>query len=322
VKYLFVITSVFLLWIPIVSSQPVPAKEENIPFLVTFGANSDKSWGDDDFCQIFFFVIPKDYKQPIFIRVFDPDIGGKYDEKKGVFDTKTKFSVYGGKGCITNKDAQNIDPVGNYKSGNLLCSKTFGNNSKYDDKWFTFRPISPTEGEYSEKYDGYVLKVIAQGVSGNDGNLYRYYLSTKSSVNIPLEGSNSFTFEYSFRLHNNPKEVSHIYPYLDDRVISIKQFNFDWDNDGKLFFVSVKRKIVVMKQSPDDKWVMSEHKILEGERKSSLDIQMHKNPNAPANNNNVVFYIRNQYGELLPFNNVPIGGIPYPKSVIKIKPHK
>lgn len=304
------------------SAQPVPAKEENIPFLVTFGAKADKSWGDDDFCQIFFFVIPKNYKQPFFIRIFDPDVGGKYDEGKGAFNTKTKFSVYGGKGCITNKDAIGIDPVGNYRSGNLLCEKTFGVDKKYDNNWFTFRPISPTEGEYSEKYGGYVIKLIAQGISGDDGNLYRYYLSTKPNTNEPVEGSNSFTFEYTFRLHNDPKEVSHIYPYLDDRVISVKQSNFDWDNDGKLFFVSVVRKAVMMKESLNNEWATSEHKILKSERKSSLDIQMHKNPNAPANNNNVVFYIRNQYGELLPFNNVPIGGIPHPKSVIKIRPHK
>ncbi len=304
------------------TAQPVPAKEENIPFLVTFGSNADKSWGDDDFCQTFFFVIPKDYKQPFFIRIFDPDIGGKYDEGKGDFNTKTKFSVYGGKECITNEDAKDVDPFGNYRSGNLLCEIIFDENKKYDNNWFTFRPISPTEGEYSEKYGGYVIKLIAQGIAGDDGNLYRYYLSTKPNVNEPVEGSNSFTFEYSFRLHNDTKEVSHIYPYLDERVISIKQSNFDWDKDGKLFFVSVVRKAVTMKESLDNKWAISEHTILESERKSSLDVQMHKNLNAPANNNNVVFYIRNQYGELLPFNNVPIGGIPHPRSVIKIKPHK
>lgn len=300
--------------------QPVPAKEENILFLVTFGNKADKSWGDDDFCEIFFMVIPTDYKQPIYIRIFDPDVGGKYDEVKGKYDTKTKFSVYGGKGCITDEDAQGIDPIGNYRSGNLLAEKTFSESSKYDDNWYTFRPISPTEGELSEKYSGYVFKVIAQGIFGDDGNLYRYYLSTKPNANEPVEGSNSFTFEYTFRLYDNPKEVSHIYPYIDERVISVKQSNFDWDNDGELYFVSVMRKAVMMSKSPDDKWSVSEHKILETEKKSSLDIQMHKNPNAPAKNNNVVFYIRNQYGELLPFNNVPIGGIPHPKSVIKVKP--
>ena len=61
-------------------AQPVPAKEENIPFLVTFSKKASSSYGDDDHSQTFFFTIPKDYKKPFYIRVFDPDIGGEYDE--------------------------------------------------------------------------------------------------------------------------------------------------------------------------------------------------------------------------------------------------
>ncbi len=39
-------------------SQSAPAEEENIPHLVTFGADAERSWGDDDFCQIFFLLVP------------------------------------------------------------------------------------------------------------------------------------------------------------------------------------------------------------------------------------------------------------------------
>ena len=59
-----------------VQSQPVPAKDENIPYLVTFGGDADKSWGDDDFCQIFFFKIPFTQKEPFYLRVYDPGTGG------------------------------------------------------------------------------------------------------------------------------------------------------------------------------------------------------------------------------------------------------
>ena len=100
-------------------TQSAPAEEENIPYLVTFGGQADKSWGDDDFCQIFFIQIPTTQTQPIYIRVFDPDTGGELDEGKGEFNTKVRFSVYGGAGCYSHKDAQNVDPIGNYKSGNL-----------------------------------------------------------------------------------------------------------------------------------------------------------------------------------------------------------
>jgi hypothetical protein len=54
-------------------AQPVPADEENIPFLVTFGKDAHTKWGDDDHCQVFFFTIPKDFKDPVYLRIFDPD---------------------------------------------------------------------------------------------------------------------------------------------------------------------------------------------------------------------------------------------------------
>jgi hypothetical protein len=302
------------------NAQAVPAVEENIPFLVTFGNEASKNWGDDDFSSVFFFVIPSTNQQPVYIRVFDPGTSGTHDEQKGAFNTKTKFSVYGGKGCITDKDARGADPIGNYKSGNLLDSKTLG--SELDNQWYTFGPFNPTTGENSSKFGGNVFKVIAEGKSGDDGNLYRYFLSTSASKNQEIEGGNAFTFEYTFRLHDDPKEISHVYPYVDNRVVSVKQGNFDWDNDGDLKFISNTRYSVHMARSGQGDWKRSEHKILAKEKESSLDVQFHKNKKQPAKNNNVSFYITNQYGETMPFFTVPIGGVPKPKSNAIGTPHK
>ncbi|MCG8573584.1 MAG: hypothetical protein MI810_01765 [Flavobacteriales bacterium] len=306
-----------LLWGGLTFAQPVPSKEENIPFLVTFGKEADKSWGDDDFCQIFFFVMPETYKEPFYIRIFDPGTGGKHDEQKGSYNTKTKFSVYGGKGAISNKDARRLNPVGEYKSGNLLASKTFTN--ELDNDWYTFGPFNPTSGEKSAKYGGLVFKVICQGISGDDGNLYRYYLSTSASKNQAIEGGNAFTFEYTFRMHDDPTEVSHLYPYIDGDVVSVKQANFDWDNDGDLKFISKVRLGVNLRKSGDGNWGRSEHKIVEKEKESTFDVQFHKNKSTPAKNNNIGFYITNQYGEAQPFYTIPIGGIPKPTAKIGIQ---
>src|ERR1700745_695477 len=152
-------------------AQQVPAVEENIPFLVTFGKDGDKSWGDDDFSQTFFFVIPKFQVNPIYIRVFDPEISGDNDEKKGDYNTKTRFSVYGGKTCFTNKDVRLKDPGGNYKSGNLFALKTCISSDVYDGEWYTFGPFNPSEGEYVNDYSGYIFKIICEGLAGDDGNL-------------------------------------------------------------------------------------------------------------------------------------------------------
>jgi len=176
-------------------AQPVPAGDENIPYLMTFGSDAETSWGDDDFSQTFFFLIPKDFNQPVYIRVYDPDVGGTIDELNGTFDTRTTFSVYGGRECYTDPDAKETSPTGNYKSGNLLASKSFGVQAAYDNNWYTFGPFNPSEGEFVDQWEGYVLKVIAEGVTGDDGNLYRYYLSTKEDQNVPVEGGNAFAYE-------------------------------------------------------------------------------------------------------------------------------
>jgi len=302
------------------NAQPVPAGDENIPYLMTFGPKAGTSWGDDDFSQTFFFRVPKSFSQPVYIRVYDPDISGTTDELDGVFDSRMTYSLYGGKECYTHKDAQETQPVGNYRSGNLLASKSFGNQTEYDNKWYTFGPFNPSEGEYVQKFDCYIFKVICDGIAGDDGNLYRYYLSTRVDENRPVEGANAFAFEYSFRMHDSPVEVSHIYPYVDDRTISVKLSNFDWDSDGFIRIVSVARKGQLSKVSAEDIWIDDEFGIHGEEKNTSLDIQFIKRRTPPVKNNNVVVNVRNQYGELLPFYVIPIGGVPKYKATIDQRP--
>ncbi len=300
-------------------SQPVPAKDENIPYLVTFGGNSDRSWGDFDFCQIFFFKIPFSSKEPFYIRVFDPDTGGALDEQKGEFNTATRFSIYGGKGTWSEKDARSVHPSGNFDSGNLLDTKSFSNDKVYDQKWYTFGPFNPLEGESTEELNGYIFKIIAKGLSGDDGNLYRFFLSTDSKENRPVEGGNSFTYEYTFRLSDNQNEVSQIYPYIDDKVTSVKIENYDWDNDGFIRVVSVAKRGELCKISGDGKWASSELPIISEERNTSLEIQFIKNKTMQIKNNNVVVIVQNQYGVSLPFYVIPIGGVPVYKHELRMK---
>ena len=53
-KYI-IITVILAGFISAVEAQPVPAPDENIPYLMTFGNMAETSWGDDDFSQTFFF---------------------------------------------------------------------------------------------------------------------------------------------------------------------------------------------------------------------------------------------------------------------------
>jgi hypothetical protein len=300
-------------------AQPVPAPEENIPYLITFGKAAGTSWGDDDFSQAFFFLIPENYKAPLYIRVYDPDVGGALDELNGVWDTQACYTIYGGKGCFTEPDAQETDPKGKYKSGVMLATKTFGVNPKYDKNWYTFGPFNPSEGEYYPEFKGNILKIICEGISGDDGNIYRYFMSTSPTENIPVEGGNAFAYEYTFRMWDSPNQVSHIYPYIDNKTISVKISNFDWDDDGYIRVVSVARNGQILKVSGDNNWATSELAIRPQEKNTSFDIQFVKKSNPPVKNNNVVINVRNQYNQTLKFFTSPIGGIPKYKYKINVR---
>ena len=293
-----------------VFSQSAPGLDENIPYLTTFGGNSATSWGDDDFLQVFFWVVPFSQKSPVYLRVYDPDTGGALDEGNGDFNTVISFSVYGGDKCWSDTASQSIRPRGNFKSGYLLSSKSFGNDPKYDKQWYSFGPMNPSEGEYSEKLGGHVFKIIAQGISGDDGNIYKYFLSTSPSDNKAVEGGNLFTYKYHFRLPDDPKQVCQIYPFADDKTISVEVRNFDWDNDGSIRIFSVTKSGVQCSVSGEDKWNREIFRISEEEKNTSLEIQFIKDQKKQIKKNNVVVTVLNQYGISLPFYVIPIGGIP------------
>lgn len=309
-----------------VNGQPVPGQDENIPFLCTFGKDGDTSWGDADFSLTFFFAIPKDFKDRFYIRVFDPDVGGENDELKGVWDTKMLYSVYGGKGVDPdkNEDSRNIKPTGDYKSGTLLASKIFGNDSQYDNKYYTFGPFIATQGDFNVKWNSYMFKIICDGISGDDGNLYRYFLSRDPNNDVPIEGANAFTYRYTFRMWNDIKSVSHIYPYIDTGIVYIQQRNFDWDDDGTILVVSRVRKGMSVPISGQNNWAESKIAIEPEEVGLSLDFQFHKKQEYLVKNNNVVICLENQRGDNLKFFSAPIGGVPVyePRIGVKKMPKK
>jgi hypothetical protein len=302
-------------------AQEIPSTDEKFPFLITFSKSADKKWGDDDFAQSIFFSIPENNKSEFYIRIFDPEVGGKHDEKKIVFNSKTKFSLYGGKGVHSDKAATTVEPLGNFKSGILMTSKVFDSDPKYDNNWYTFGPINPLEGELQPDNGGYIFKIVVEGIEGDDGNAYKFFLSKSKTENIPVEGGNSFCYEYSVRTNDNGNSICHVYPFLPGNIIACKVNIFDYDNEGRVRMVSVLKKGENFTGvSPDGGWGTDSVKIFKEELNTSMDIQFIKQKD--LKNNNLVIFITNQYNEAIPFFSAPIGGVPkfkYKIDVNKIK---
>ena len=180
-------------------AQLFPGEGDNIDYLITSGKKAPISVGDDDHQQVVFFLLPTEYSSSFYIRVYDPETGGAIDEKVDSLDTETSFIVYGGKGNYSDSISRSVSYQKN-SSGISLKKRTFGSTTNYQKKWFTFGPFNPKRGEFVESLNGYVFKLVIEGISGDDVNLYKLALSSSDKANINVAGANIFTYEYSFRL--------------------------------------------------------------------------------------------------------------------------
>lgn len=287
--------------------QGVPPAQQNIESLITFGSKSDHSKGDDDFSQTVFFSIPKSQTNPFYIRIYDPETFGEHDEKNSAWNTKMKYAVYGGNKAYTEKDARSVNPIGKYKSGVLIASKIFGNEAKTDKKWINLGPFNPKQGEFVSEFDSYIFKVIIDGLTGDDANAYKLFLSLKNDENVPMGGAIAFVYEYSVRLISEGQSIAHIFPYADSLVSAFKIKTFDFDNDGQIkLFSSVKNGHLV-KLSGDNEWSISSHDIKPEERNKCLDLQILKRG---GDRNDLVVYVTNESDIPLPFFVAPLGGLP------------
>ncbi|WP_317899007.1 hypothetical protein [Aurantibacillus circumpalustris] len=296
-------------------AQQVPSAQENIACLVTFGINGDHSWGDDDFSQTVFFSIPKNQTTPFYIRVFDPETFGDLDEISNGWDTKIKYSIYGGKDSYYDKDARGINPIGNYKSGILIESRIFGSEAATDGKWISFGPFNPQQGELVSEFDSYVFKIVIDGLKGDDGNGYKLFLSVKNDDNIAMEGGNAFAYEYSVRLLEAKNSISHVYPYADNLITGFKIKTFGFDNDGDIKLYSSVKNGRIINTSNNKEWSIDSQPIVEKEKSKCLDLQIVKSGNSK---NNFVICVTNEYDVPVPLFSKPLGGLPRYEYTLKI----
>lgn len=170
--------------------------QDHYKMLVTFGNMSGDTCVDDDFSQAVFCALPAAHTGNIYFRIFDPDCGGVLDQPNGLWETNTVFEIYGGSGCISDKAARGTAPVGNYKSGKLLQREIFAKEPVVDGTWVSMGPFDVSDGEELDAFPGYIFfKLLVEGHTGNDGNLYGLFLSSSPDMNREIPRSSFFDYE-------------------------------------------------------------------------------------------------------------------------------
>jgi len=236
----------------------VPTEQSNVKYLYVFGADGKKTYGAmRNEPQAVFVKVPASYQGNIQISVYDPEISGSVDEKSDQWDTTTKFSILGGKKAYTSllevnkshiiNDTVNKNPE-NYYEGDLLATKTFGNDMQYDRALYSFDPIDASKGE---EIDGFrYFKIVIEGMSGDDNNLF--------ALDISPEGSEAFSFSPAIRLAETRGAKMMLYPAVPSDAAKIFEYNYDLDSTGGTIDLISPSKFFRIKGSSTGMWANTE----------------------------------------------------------------
>ena len=199
-------------------------------FITTFGRDAPASKGDRDHVQIIFFEVPDTAPDNLYIRIFDADTGGMYDEPDDplapTFNTVLTMTLRGGAQAFTHPDARAHEPgPAGIRSGVPITQRVIGVDGTLDDTWLTL-PVSREQGEIVGA--SRVFKLVVKGGDGDDGNWYQVALSALADDNMPVDRARIFAYSWCVGLADPYDDIS-LYIYVPFDADTVTQFNFDFD---------------------------------------------------------------------------------------------
>ncbi len=181
--------------------MPDPAVNGTRWFYV-FGPNGRADYGARPNGQEIFIAVPAGEIEPVVIRIIDADARGRDDEMDTSWDTVTAFAVHG-------------------DGAAPLASRVIGPEEP-DGTVITFGPFRPIQGDIHGQW--LVFRVQAQGLSGDDNNLF--------AVEATPATAEGFVREASLRLPDQPGGVMRVFPEIPPGAALVRALNFDLDRDG------------------------------------------------------------------------------------------
>jgi hypothetical protein len=282
-------------------------------YLGTYGAEREfaPAQGDDDQLQVIFFDVPVGTTQPLYVRIYDPDCGGKLDKQNGqTWDTSLSFTLYGASGTYTDPDARSSHPTTGAFSGVALETVTFGLDVDQDGQWYSFGPREPAEGE--RVGDRRVFKLVVMGnprttpeVHAADLNLYNVALSTSSTENVAPEGAHIWAYAWTFLIPaGQARTPPHLYPYIHRDTHTLLQYNWDYDRYDQNAGIDITTPTRTLQLgfevvSRDNSVQSSAHSVLQAEHNTTWTVRCWADPGQIADNL-VTFWATNADGEALP----------------------
>jgi hypothetical protein len=255
---------------------PTNTLDSDVAFVSTFGPAAPPQEGDHDHVQIIFFEIPDAPPDQLYIRIFDADTGGAYDEPDSPmlpnFNTVMTYTVRGGSGAYTTPDARSHQPgATGINSGQVITQRVIGVDPTLDNNWLTL-PVARTDGELVG--GSRLFKLAVQAASGDDGNWYQVALSADPNTNVGVSGARLFAYSWCAALPSPGDEVV-LYPFVPAGASTVTQVNFDLDASpgAEINLITPLRNIQVLGLSGDGSSASEDFNPFAGERATTWTVQ-------------------------------------------------
>lgn len=170
-------------------------------FFSAFGMDAPESFGRFGSKQAFYFEIPETEEQAVYLRVFDVDVGGRYDEQHDDFNTSTRFTIIGGKSAGKTYSGSRIINRNwpSFASSDVLYDQEFGENPGLDGHWYALDELKLNDGfKTKDGFRRFVL--LVESGPGDDSNFFDLALSySQSNKELPPD-ARSYVYQLSLRI--------------------------------------------------------------------------------------------------------------------------
>lgn len=268
------------------------------PLLVTYGLKAPVHEGDPDHRQLVRFTVPKAYRGKLFVRVFDADTEGRYDEQFGIFDTRTRFAVYSASSEFEAGLSRDQDGfLKEQPAGHMLAETTIGGDADYDDKWVTLFEIDT--GSTAPNGGDRAFFLLIEGIRGDDGNLFDVAVSTRTDENISPAKLRLFSLMPTVRVPDEDRltELRFRTP-AGSQTLNIGSF----DTSKGLVFLSNRFRSIPLNSGQQGEWVNSRISLHKSEKDAVSAITFGGGREIP---NDITFYVADSDGRPLPINLPP-----------------
>lgn len=258
-KFLIVrlFTFIFLMMTAISEST---AQQARGLFFGVFGQDAPANRGDYNHSQLIYIEIPEFETKPVYLRIFDAEVGGYLDERHGTFDSETRFIVLGGNSAARIHGGQtdfdkSPEIFNDFSDEDIILDRTFGVDARFDGRYYNMGALPLEKG--FRTIDGYRRFVFASlGIKGDDGNFFDFVLSHDPNDKVEPNDYRMFTYDLTMRTPAQRSFVGQIRIPVEGREkIYLSTFGMNYTPISVV--IPFQEERTILSSGPDD-WVTNE----------------------------------------------------------------